>query len=267
MLWPPGGGDGRTFDTLDIGGAEAQGWSRDARAVVTPEIVAQAVRMRQTLCFSVADAAAAAAAAAGDGDDDDGGVGDACISSDGNLSPALLLSSLRRSCCARTCVPGRRRAIGRTSPRPATHSPAVVVGAALRNTGVQPLLDAVVDFLPPPPSSTPSPPLAFSHPHSSPETLAFAFKTVFDVKMGQELTYVRVYSGMLAPKQALYVSTSSSSSSGGCGGGNSIATERISSIFRILADEVQPLQQVIPHFSSRPLATTSSLFPPAAACG
>lgn len=114
MLWPPGGGDGRAFDTLDIGGAGAQGWTRDARAVVTREIVAQAVRMRQTLCFSVADAAAAAAA--GDGDDD-GGVGDACISSDGNLSPALLLSSLRRSCTARTCVPGPPPGITRTSAR------------------------------------------------------------------------------------------------------------------------------------------------------
>ena len=148
-------------------------------------------------------------------------------------------------------------------PAAAAHSPAVVLGAALRNTGVQPLLDAVVDFLPPPPSSTSKPLLASSQPHSSPETLAFAFKTVFDVKMGQELTYVRVYSGVLAPRQALYVSNSSSSS----GGGSSIATERISSIFRILADEVQPLQQVIPLFRSRHLASTSSLFRPAAACG
>jgi translation elongation factor EF-G len=52
-----------------------------------------------------------------------------------------------------------------------------------------------------------------------------------------------VYSGVLAPKQALYVSSSSSSSSS-----SSTATERISSIFRILADEVQPLQEVISYF-------------------
>ena len=80
-----------------------------------------------------AAAAADAAAAVGGGDD---GVGDACISSDGALPPPLLLASLRRSCAARACVP-------------------VLLGAALRNRGVQPLLDAVVDILP-----SPSP---FSH--------------------------------------------------------------------------------------------------------
>ena len=104
----------------------------------------------------------------------------------------------------------------------------MLLGTALRNRGVQPLLDAIVDFLPAPPEPPCSSP--------SPDTLALAFKTVFDVKMGQELTYVRVYSGTLAPKQTLHVINSS--------GSGSSATERASSIFRISADEVQPLQQV-----------------------
>jgi hypothetical protein len=95
--------DGRAFQTFDVGDGGEQLHAAE-HAVVTQEIVAQAVGMRQALCYSAADAAAAAAAAAGDGDD--GGVGDACISSDGHLPPQLLLSSLRRSCRARTCVPG-----------------------------------------------------------------------------------------------------------------------------------------------------------------
>ena len=104
------------------------------------------------------------------------------------------------------------------------------LGSALRNKAVRPLLDAVVDFLPPPRSFFA--PSSFS----SSETLAFAaFKTVFDVKMGQELTFVKVYSGALSPKQTSCLSGS---------GGSSPATERVSSILRILADQVQPLQHV-----------------------
>ncbi len=102
VLWPVVPGDGRTFDLFDV----TEGMVLSAtggRAVLTRELVAQAATLRQALCYSAADAAAAAAAA--DGDDD--GVGDACISSDGRLPPALLLSSLRRSCRARTCVPGK----------------------------------------------------------------------------------------------------------------------------------------------------------------
>ena len=100
VLWPAVPGDGRTFDSFDV----TEGMELPATggcAVLTRELVAQAASLRQALCYSAADAAAAAA----DGDDD--GVGDACISSDGRLPPALLLSSLRRSCRARTCVPGK----------------------------------------------------------------------------------------------------------------------------------------------------------------
>jgi hypothetical protein len=242
ILWPPGtADDGRVFDNFPIarveeggGGVLEECWASHAAAaggIVTRAVVAQALRLRQELCYAAADAAAA------DGDDD--GLGDACISSDGCLPTAQLMSSLRRSCCSRACMPGThtRAALVRS---PLT-SAAVLLGTALRNRGVQPLLDAIVDFLPAPPEPACSSP--------SPDTLALAFKTVFDVKMGQELTYVRVYSGILAPKQTLHVINSSGGSGGSGGGGgssssSSSATERASSIFRISADEVQPLQQV-----------------------
>jgi hypothetical protein len=150
-------------------------------------------------------------------------------------------AACHRRCCCPPCAAAAapapasqvKCASGKRVP-PFHTSNTVLLGAALRNTCVQPLLDAVVDFLPPPSHSSPASP-SLPPPESStpPETVAFAFKTVFDVKMGQELTYVRVYSGTLTPRQALHVSGS---------GGASI--ERVASIFRILADEVQPLQQV-----------------------
>jgi hypothetical protein len=112
MLWPPGySDDGRTFDTFAVANLDAGcaalppgSWVGDDpaawREIVTRDVVAQAVRMRQALCYAVADAASAGA------DGDDGGVGDACISSDGCLPPPLLVSSLRRSCASRACMPG-----------------------------------------------------------------------------------------------------------------------------------------------------------------
>jgi translation elongation factor EF-G len=235
MVWPKDGkggcgDDGRSYDSFCIAETHADGagmtplpedrWAASAssRAVVSKNAVAQALRMRQALCNSIADIATA--------DGDDGGLQDACLSGDGTLSPVLLASSLRRSCIKRECMP-------------------VLLGAALRNRGMQPLLDAVVDFLPPPPAPVSSSP--------SPETVALAFKTIFDVKMGQELTYIRVYSGVVIPKQTLYIS----GSSGDAG------AERVSSIFRISADEVQPLEQVDRLETDHCIHLIIHIFPPA----
>lgn len=78
----------------------------------------------------------------------------------------------------------------------------VLCGAALRNTGIQPLLDAVVSYLPAP---TDLPPVQGHDPRTdeaverAPDTdaplLALAFKTFAD-RHG-DLTYLRVYSGEL----------------------------------------------------------------------
>ena len=77
----------------------------------------------------------------------------------------------------------------------------VLCGSALRNKGIQPLLDAVVDYLP---SPLDVPPLRVANPKTGEEVLleasddapfsALAFKVVADPFMGR-LAYFRVYSG------------------------------------------------------------------------
>jgi elongation factor G len=78
----------------------------------------------------------------------------------------------------------------------------VLCGSALKNKGVQPLLDAVVDFLP---SPLDVPPIEGAHPQtgaieqrraSEQEPLAaLAFKIFME--QGRKLTYMRIYSGVL----------------------------------------------------------------------
>jgi elongation factor G len=77
----------------------------------------------------------------------------------------------------------------------------VLCGSALRDRGIQLLLDAIVDYLP---SPLDIPPISAIDPRSGKEVLrpagddepfsALAFKTVFDPFMGR-LVYLRVYSG------------------------------------------------------------------------
>jgi elongation factor G len=88
----------------------------------------------------------------------------------------------------------------------------VLYGAAIKNKGVQPLLDAVVDFLPAP---SDLPPLEAHRPDGSRISVkasddepftALAFKIMNDSYVGQ-LTYLRVYSGRVESGQAVYNST------------------------------------------------------------
>ncbi|CAG0920427.1 unnamed protein product [Notodromas monacha] len=75
----------------------------------------------------------------------------------------------------------------------------VYLGSSLRNVGVQPLLDAVVDLLPNPDESLPD----FVE-HFRGKLCAVAFKVVYDSLLGY-LTFLRVFSGMLKPGQRLLV--------------------------------------------------------------
>ena len=84
----------------------------------------------------------------------------------------------------------------------------VLCGSAFRNKGVQPLLDAVVDFLPSPADAPPAmgylpvcdegdePEEISCPPADDAPVLAYAFKIMSDPHVGS-LTYVRVYSGTL----------------------------------------------------------------------
>ena len=91
----------------------------------------------------------------------------------------------------------------------------VICGTAFKNKGVQPLLDAVVDYLP---SPVDVPPITGLDPTAKEETLvereasdqapfsALAFKIMTDPFVGQ-LTFIRVYSGVLTSGSSVYNTT------------------------------------------------------------
>ena len=110
------------------------------------------------------------------------------------LEPAELRASLRRSTIALKLVP-------------------VVAGSAFKNKGIQPLLDAVVDYLPSPQDV---PPVEGTTTDGAEPELrrasddqpfaALAFKIMTDPFVGH-LTYIRVYSGVLKTGNFVYNST------------------------------------------------------------
>ena len=89
----------------------------------------------------------------------------------------------------------------------------ILCGTALKNKGVQPLLDAVVDYLP---SPIDVPPVTGLNPEAEEEGTrladddapfsALAFKITTDPHVGK-LTFLRVYSGVLAKGMTVYNST------------------------------------------------------------
>ena len=107
------------------------------------------------------------------------------------ITPAELRAALRKATIAGTVVP-------------------VLCGAALRNKGVQPMLDGVVDYLP---SPLDVPPVEGLDPKSGEQLVrrpmddepfaALAFKIASDPFVGK-LAFFRVYSGVLRAGDALY---------------------------------------------------------------
>jgi len=85
----------------------------------------------------------------------------------------------------------------------------VFCGSALKNKGVQPLLDAVIDFLP---SPAEIPPVVGRHPKSGDEVMRAAKNSepfcalLFKVAMmeGRRLVFLRIYSGTLVPGQEVF---------------------------------------------------------------
>src|SRR5262245_36077947 len=116
---------------------------------------------------------------------------------------------------------------------------AVFCGTAYKNKGVQPLLDAVCDYLPAPSDMPPTPgndiknaePMTRLAKDDQPFA-ALAFKIQVDPRAGgRKLTYFRVYSGTL--QAGSYVSNTSKNSE-----------ERISQILRMHADKSEDVKEV-----------------------
>src|SRR6266700_4633087 len=112
----------------------------------------------------------------------------------------------------------------------------VLLGAAFKNKGVQPLLDAVVDYLP---SPVDIPPVAGKDPDGNPTTRmasddapfsALAFKIMNDPFVGQ-LTYFRVYSGKLEAGATVFNATKGK-------------RERIGRLLRMHANKREDIKEV-----------------------
>lgn len=126
----------------------------------------------------------------------------------------------------------------RTAVRQATLAGAVVpvlLGSSLRNKGIQPLLDAVVAYLP---SPADVPPMVGFDPRDGTEVerannakeplAALAFKVALD--QGRRLTYLRLYSGRLEPGAAVLNSRTGT-------------TERAARVLRMFANKRERLDQ------------------------
>ncbi|MDN3360169.1 elongation factor G [Actinomadura sp. DC4] len=98
----------------------------------------------------------------------------------------------------------------------------VLCGTAFRNKGVQPLLDAVVRYLPSPLD------VAGTVPSDDEPLVALAFKVMTDLHLGK-LTFVRVYSGRLEAGATVFNSVTE-------------RKERIGKIYRMHADKRRELE-------------------------
>ena len=114
----------------------------------------------------------------------------------------------------------------------------VLLGAAFKNKGVQPLLDAVVDYLP---SPLDRPEIIGINPDSNEEVVipqkddapfaALAFKIMADPYVGQ-LTYIRVYGGHLKAGSDIYNATRQ-------------RKERIGRLLKVHANKMEDIKDVL----------------------
>jgi elongation factor G len=115
----------------------------------------------------------------------------------------------------------------------------VICGSAFKNKGVQPLLDAVVDYLP---SPVDVPAIKGFDPNKGPETIierpaadeapfaALAFKIMTDPFVGQ-LTFIRVYSGVMTSGSSVYNATKG-------------RTERLGRLLKMHANKREEIKEV-----------------------
>jgi len=136
-----------------------------------------------------------------------------------DIAPTELKAALRRAVIA-----------GKATP--------VFCGSSLRNKGVQPLLDAIVDFLP---SPAEIPPVKGIHPRTGEEISrppddaaplsALVFKIVTDPYMGR-LAYMRVYSGKISQGSMVYNSVKDQ-------------RERVGRLMRMYADRREDVTEIL----------------------
>jgi elongation factor G len=137
---------------------------------------------------------------------------------EGTLSIEEMRQSIRKSTLALKIVP-------------------VLAGSAFKNKGIQPLLDAVIDYLP---SPTDVPPVEGTDPDTEEVVLrraaddqpfsALAFKIMSDPFVGH-VTYIRVYSGVL--KSGSYVMNAAKGS-----------RERISRLLQMHANKREEIEEI-----------------------
>jgi elongation factor G len=132
----------------------------------------------------------------------------------------------------------RKRAIESVRGETAPFVP-VICGAAFRNKGVQPLLDAVVDFLP---SPVDIPPVSGLDPNRRTEThverpasdaapvAALVFKIMTDPFVGQ-LAFIRVYSGVMRSGSMVYNATKD-------------RTERVGRLLKMHANKREEIKEI-----------------------
>jgi elongation factor G len=132
----------------------------------------------------------------------------------------------------------RKRAIESVRKEKAPFVP-VICGSAFKNKGVQPMLDAVVDYLPSPvdiPSvvgidPNKAEPTEVERPASdSAPFSALAFKIMTDPFVGQ-LTFIRVYSGVMTSGTAIYNATKQK-------------TERVGRLLKMHANKREEIKEV-----------------------
>ena len=115
----------------------------------------------------------------------------------------------------------------------------VICGSAFKNKGVQPLLDAIVDYLP---SPVEVPAIKGFDPDKGPDAIverpaaddapfsALAFKIMTDPFVGQ-LTFIRVYSGVMTSGSSVYNSTKQK-------------TERLGRLLKMHANKREEIKEV-----------------------
>jgi elongation factor G len=114
----------------------------------------------------------------------------------------------------------------------------VYCGSSLRNKGVQPLLDGVIDYLP---SPADIPPVNGIHPHTGHEVQRYAdddapmsalvFKIVSDPYVGR-LAYIRVYSGKITQGSMVFNPTKD-------------RRERVGRLLRMYADRREDITEIL----------------------